>query len=368
MTGFRAWRRRLQLGLPTVLGLEPRAFLIPYRYAATLPSAGSRAAYAPVEAAFERHRQQFKTYLEHMEGLRTELLAIGDRPAPAPRWGQDWFPRLDGAAAYTMVRNHRPARIVEILCDAEPESEAGGRMAYHAMTGGFILAEVARRASGRDVRALLREKLAGPLGLRWFDYGVAPDEVGQVAINASTGLPNLPPLSQLVRRALSSDLPSLVESSNDPRFLTGIVPAANIVSTAREVATFYQCLLDGGIHQEKQIFEERTIRQATEPQTGWELDYTLLLPVPYSLGFMLGSRSVGLFGLDNPQAFGHVGLSNVFTWADPERDLVVALLTTGKPILGLHVPALLSLLYDVGRVFPKRDKEGSNPSGTSYFS
>ena len=114
MTGFRAWRRRLQFGLPTVLGLEPRAFLIPYRYAATLPSAGSRAAYAPVEAAFELHRRQFTTYLEHMEGLRTELLAIGDRPAPAPRWGQDWFPRLDGAAAYTMVRNHRPARIVEI--------------------------------------------------------------------------------------------------------------------------------------------------------------------------------------------------------------------------------------------------------------
>lgn len=277
------------------------------------------------------------------------------------------LPKLDPAALDLDLLGE-PERIVGILCDAQPESEPGGRLAYHPMTGGFILAEVARRASGRDVRALLREKLAGPLGLDWFDYGVAPDQVGQVAINASTGLPNLPPLSQLVRRALSSDLPSLVESSNDPRFLTGIVPAANIVSTAREVATFYQCLLDGGIHQEKQIFEERTIRQATEPQTGWELDYTLLLPVPYSLGFMLGSRSVGLFGLDNPQAFGHVGLSNVFTWADPERDLVVALLTTGKPILGLHVPALLSLLYDVGRVFPKRDKEGSNPSGTSYFS
>ena len=249
----------------------------------------------------------------------------------------------------------QPERIVEILCDAEPESEAGGRLAYHAMTGGFILAEVARRASGQDVRSLLREKVADPLGLRWFDYGVAPDEVGQVAINASTGLPDVPPLSLLVRRVLSSDLPSLVESSNDPRFLTGIVPAANVVSTAREVATFYQCLLDGGTHEGKQVFRERTIRQATEPQTGWELDYTLLIPVPYSLGFMLGSRSVGLFGLDNPKAFGHVGLSNVFTWADPERDLVVSLLTTGKPLLGLHIPALLGFLYEVGRVFPRRD-------------
>ena len=32
MTGFRAWRRRLRFGLPTVLGLDQQAFLIPYRY------------------------------------------------------------------------------------------------------------------------------------------------------------------------------------------------------------------------------------------------------------------------------------------------------------------------------------------------
>lgn len=248
----------------------------------------------------------------------------------------------------------QPERIVEILCDVQPESDPGGRLAYHAMTGGFILAEVARRASGLNVRKLLREKIAGPLGLRWLNYGVEPDEVGKVAVNALTGLPNFPPISLLVRRALSSDLPPLIEFSNDPRFLTAIVPAANVVSTAYEMATFYQCLLDRGLYGDQRIFHERTIRQATDPQTGWELDYTLMIPVPYGLGFMLGSRSVGVFGFDNPQAFGHVGLSNVFTWADPERDLSVALLTTGKPILGLHIPALLSFFYDLGRVFPKQ--------------
>lgn len=276
------------------------------------------------------------------------------------------LPRLDPDALDLELLS-RPERIVEILCDAEPESEPGGRLAYHPMTGGFILAEVARRASGRNVRSLLREKIAEPLGLRWLNYGVEPDQVGQVAINASTGLPNLPPISMLVRRVLSGDLPSLVESSNDPRFLTGIVPAANIVSTAQEVATFYQCLLDGGRYGDEQVFQERTVRQATEPQTGWELDYTLMIPVPYSLGFMLGSRSVGLFGFDNPLAFGHVGLSNVFTWADPERELVVALLTTGKPILGMHIPSLLGFFYALGRAFPKGEQTGPDAKTSSYF-
>ena len=92
-----------------------------------------------------------------------------------------------------------------------------------------------------------------------------------------------------------------------------------------------------------------------------------MVPVPYSLGFMLGSRSVGLFGLDNPLAFGHVGLSNVFTWADPERELVVALLTTGKPILGMHIPALLGFFYEMSRVFPRAEQVEPVEPGPSYF-
>ena len=44
------------------------------------------------------------------------LLAIGSAPPPAPRWNQDWFPRLDAAAAYAMVRSLRPQRIVEVGC------------------------------------------------------------------------------------------------------------------------------------------------------------------------------------------------------------------------------------------------------------
>ena len=248
---------------------------------------------------------------------------------------------------------NEPERILEVLRDAKPESSPGGRLAYHAVTGGFILAEVARRATGQSVRRLLREKIGDPLGLKWLNFGVSPDEVDEVAVNAATGLPLVPPLSSILRRVLSTDLDSLINLSNDPRFLTAVIPSANIISTAYEIALFYQCMLDQGMYEGEQVFDARTIRQAIEPQTGWELDYTLMAPVPYSLGFMLGSRSLGLFGFDNPLAFGHVGLSNVFTWADPERDLVVSLLTTGKPIVGGHIVPLLTLLRDLGRVFPK---------------
>ena len=49
-----------------------------------------------------------------IEDLATALSAIGADSPPAPRWDQDWFPRLDAAAAYAIVRMTRPARIVEV--------------------------------------------------------------------------------------------------------------------------------------------------------------------------------------------------------------------------------------------------------------
>ncbi|MEX2649241.1 MAG: class I SAM-dependent methyltransferase, partial [Alphaproteobacteria bacterium] len=35
-------------------------------------------------------------------------------PPPAPRWDQDWFPRLDAAVTYTMVRAAKPTLVVEV--------------------------------------------------------------------------------------------------------------------------------------------------------------------------------------------------------------------------------------------------------------
>jgi len=52
--------------------------------------------------------------LDWIEDYAAELEAIGpDRP-PQPRWNQDWFPRLDAAAAYAIVRKTKPRRIVEV--------------------------------------------------------------------------------------------------------------------------------------------------------------------------------------------------------------------------------------------------------------
>ncbi len=114
MISFRGWHRRLALGLPTVLGLRRRGFFIPYRGASAVVEPGNRESYTAVEATLAGRRRAFANWLAILDEYSVALTNIGTEDPPAPRWTQDWFPRLDAAMAYTMVRNRRPKRVVEV--------------------------------------------------------------------------------------------------------------------------------------------------------------------------------------------------------------------------------------------------------------
>jgi len=106
--------RRLGFGLATVLGLAPRGFFIPYRYAGAVTPPGGRAPYGAMERLFDGAAAGFRQRLDGLAVYGGALRAIADAPPPAPRWEQDWFPRLDAAMAYAMVRDYSPKRIVEV--------------------------------------------------------------------------------------------------------------------------------------------------------------------------------------------------------------------------------------------------------------
>jgi CubicO group peptidase (beta-lactamase class C family) len=249
----------------------------------------------------------------------------------------------------------RPERVIELLCAARPRTRPGRLLAYHAVSGGFVLAEVVRQVCGQDIRRVLEKEILEPLRMRWMRYGVVREELPRVAVNAFTGPPVPPPLGRILRNALGTDLEHAVEISNDPRFLLGTIPSANVVTTADELSAFFQCLLQEGELDGVRVFDPRTVHRATVEQSWWEVDFTLGLPIRYGLGFMLGGR-VSLFGTDNPSAFGHLGLSNVMGWADPDRDIAVALLNNGKPLLSAHVVPLVQLVLEIGRTFPRRSR------------
>lgn len=97
------------MGLRTLLGFRPQGFFIPYRHAASVLPRGYPALEPLFAAAAPRMRELLAAVARHLPEMRR--FAGGP---PTPRFDQDWFPRLDAAAAYAIVRRLRPGRIVEI--------------------------------------------------------------------------------------------------------------------------------------------------------------------------------------------------------------------------------------------------------------
>ncbi len=170
--------------------------------------------------------------------------------------------------------------LVERLSDMKPASKPGTQLAYHAITLGFILGEVVERATGKSIREVLAEEILDPLGFRWMNYGVAPEDVAKVAPGYVTGPPILPPLSHLAKRVLSVSPDRAVAASNEPRFLTSVLPGSNTIATANELSRFFEILRAGGELDGVRVLQPATIRHAISQQSHLEPDRALFgLPV-----------------------------------------------------------------------------------------
>jgi CubicO group peptidase (beta-lactamase class C family) len=235
---------------------------------------------------------------------------------------------------------------------AAPE-KPGHHHAYHALTAGFVIADLVEKVSGQGFRDFFKEQVSGPLGLKTLDFGMRGRAFSRLARNYVSGFRYGGAVNAYLRRAIGTTLEKATEISNDPRFYRAVIPAGNGVATADDSGRFFQCLLDGGQLEGRRAFKPLTVRRAIAEVGKPEVDRSLLVPLRYSAGMMLGAKPFGLYGPDTSRAFGHLGFANNFVWADPERATSISLLATGKVILGLHAPYLVALLCALSRHCPK---------------
>ncbi|MGZ5971416.1 MAG: serine hydrolase domain-containing protein [Polyangiales bacterium] len=284
--------------------------------------------YIPEFAQNGKERATLRHVLTHRSGLPT----VRDFPADLERIA-DW------------------AHVIDVLCKAPALSEPGSQIAYHAISGGFILGEVVRRTTGKTVRTLLREEISDKLGLRDLDYGT--ERFDDLAQHAVTGMPPIPPLTYGVSRALGVDLFRAVELSNDPRYYQCLIPSGNVVCTADEASRFFQMLVNGGELDGVRVFDPETVRRAITPESGVSIDAYIGIPISYGMGFMLGNRGPSLFGWNAPNAFGHVGFSTVLAWADPDRALSACMMASGKPLVTPGQLRWMQSIYTIARTVPR---------------
>jgi len=96
------------LGLPTVLSLTPRGWFIPHRYAPLLPPPGAQPPYPAIEELFERRGEAFGRMVDLVDSHATALEGLHGL------LDQAWFPSLDAAVAYALMRERKPQRVIEV--------------------------------------------------------------------------------------------------------------------------------------------------------------------------------------------------------------------------------------------------------------
>ena len=79
------------------------------------------------------------------------------------------------------------------------------------------------------------------------------------------------------------------------------------------------------------------------------------------MGFMLGGEWLSLYGPDTPHAFGHLGFTNIVSWADPDRQVAGTLMTSGKPLLYPEIYYCWDIMRQTGLACPKEKLSEPTP-------
>jgi CubicO group peptidase (beta-lactamase class C family) len=250
--------------------------------------------------------------------------------------------------------------MVTALERAEPAYEPGTRHGYHALTYGWLVGELIRRVSGRSATRFVEEELARPLGLDGLYIGCPPGQRGRVAplapmagaLGRRLGLdpgavmggpvgriPELLRLPVSPRRFVNALMPRGIEDVLwGPEVMDAEIPAANGFFTARSLAKLYALLAHGGQAGGVRLLSPQTLERIAVVHSRGP-DLVLVLPMGWRLGYHGAFTTRGTV----PGAFGHFGFGGSGGWADPRRDLAVAMVCnrgTGTPMGDLRMAEL----------------------------
>ena len=216
------------------------------------------------------------------------------------------------------------AYMTSALAAQEPVWEPDTAHGYHALTYGWLVGEVIRRASGKTVGTYFREEFTGPLDVD-LHIGLAAEHDGRVADirpgpRPTSGMPTLfdrlraSPQS-FAAKAFFNPMTSFLPGQLASRQWRGSEqPAANGHGTARGIAQLYGAIANGS----PLLSKDALSRASTERSEG--LDLVLGINTRFGLGFMLSQPGAEALG-PNPGTFGHPGAGGSLGFADPVAHL-----------------------------------------------
>jgi CubicO group peptidase (beta-lactamase class C family) len=253
-------------------------------------------------------------------------------------------------------------QMVRRLAAAKPRHTPGAAHGYHAFTFGWLVGELVRRVAGmKPISELFATELATPLGLDGLFCGVPADQHHRCAQlfgrpfagSAERRRANTERMiarAQRWRRRLSAvgvsydpieALAALLPPGMDEFDFNGeplrsaSIPAANGRFTARSLARLYACLAAGGELDGVRLISAEGVERATAQQ-----NRGVGRVIPLSMRWRLGYHRAFALGANAPKGFGHYGFGGSGAFADPTRQLSVALTVSsgvGTPMGDLRI-------------------------------
>jgi len=225
----------------------------------------------------------------------------------------------------------------------EPGWVPGEKAGYHPATSWFMLGEIIRRVDGRVYSQYVREEIFEPLGMRDSWIGMPIEryrEYGErIGILQNTERGGLEPHAYTTEAHVIS-----------------CAPGANGHGPLRELGWFYEMLLGGGERNGVRILSPESVSLLTTRQRERMYDLTFMHTVDWGLGFIINSNRYGWqtvpygFGRHASEGtFGHGGMQSSAGFADPERQLAVAIICNGTPGEARHtkrIRQLATALYE----------------------
>ncbi|MGA8680311.1 MAG: serine hydrolase domain-containing protein [Acidimicrobiales bacterium] len=244
------------------------------------------------------------------------------------------FPNAPLNLETDVTRQQRLARFASWRLNWEP----GTRFEYHATSAHWVIAELIERLSGVEYRAFVQERILEPLGLKRLRLGVAVQEQGDIndlevrgepatneELEAVLGIPGI------TLEAMQGEVTdAALVAFNRPAFRAMGVPGGGGISTAADLALYYQALL----HNPGRLWDPAVLAAGTREVHG-------VLPDPWyhvssnrALGTVIAGEGQGAamrgFGRTvSPRTFGHAGAGGQIAFADPDVDVSFCYLTNG---------------------------------------
>ncbi|MFN2129270.1 MAG: serine hydrolase domain-containing protein [Anaerolineae bacterium] len=207
-----------------------------------------------------------------------------------------------------LVPADQRARRIAAIYDCDFAYPPGQRMVYSDL-GLILLGEAIACLAGMPLDACLQQSVLDPLGLAHATYNplarqVPREQIVPTEVCAWRG-----------RRCHGE-----VHDENAAS-LGGVAGHAGLFATAWEVAVLAQTYLNGGRYGTARILSPRTVSEMTRMQVNLEDN-------PRGLGWLLRSASGSSAGCQfGPRSYGHTGYTGTSVWVDPDRELLVVLLT-----------------------------------------